>query len=107
MLILLHRAYHISTVVCNVSAISVNKFKSKRADTKCDDKYVIEAPKACENAAIQLNKQWQGEVDDSNYPRGCYLNNDINGTNGVYFNNNNLGDYHPKAEPICYTDKCK
>ena len=84
------------------SSISVRKTELKPARTECDAKSVIDDPELCRKAAKMLYKQYDQEVDYESYPRGCYFNPDID---SVYWNEHPIGKAHPKAEPICYTEK--
>ena len=59
----------------------------------------------CMKASTSLNKNWQGEVEDANSPRGCYFISSaesISGHSGdVYWNIHKTGKIHGDCAAIC------
>ena len=57
---------------------------------------MIEDPLECEKAAKQLNNDFGGPEEVSDYPGGCYVWH-----NTVYFNENFAGALQEESQPIC------
>ena len=51
----------------------------------------------CEKVAKELNYDFGGDEDESDYPGGCYLYYEST----VYFNKNFCGAIQEQSQPIC------
>ena len=66
-------------------------------DTCPENAARIGSAEACRRAAAVMGKIWDGSVNETEYPSGCYANKG----GDVYFNTHLIGSGYPEARPLC------
>ena len=67
-------------------------------DTCPENAARIGSEEACQRAAAVMGKIWDGSVNETEYPSGCYAHK---GDSNAYFNAHPVGSGSPDARPLC------